>query len=80
MDKLQKHSTAMADLRKHYVNCFADIFSEADLDDVHQEAVIESFLTALDEWLIHHVNSANRYKQMRERVRQALGMSELREQ
>ena len=38
---------------------FADTFSEADADDVHQEAVIESFLIALEEWLEHHVNCKN---------------------
>ena len=55
MDQLSQHSTRMADLKKHYTTCFADIFGEADADDVHQEAVIESFLTAIDEWLEHHV-------------------------
>ena len=75
MDQLSQHSTRMADLKKHYVNCFADIFSEADANDMHQEAVIESFLLALDEWLTHHVESAQRYKLMRERVRSSLGLS-----
>ena len=75
MDQLSQHSTRMADLKKHYTASFADIFSDADADDVHQEAVIESFLTALDEWLEHHVNSAKRYQLMRERVRSSLGLS-----
>ena len=75
MDQLSQHSTRMADLNKHYTSMFADIFGEADLDDMHQEAVIESFLTALDDWLSHHVQCAQRYKLMRERVRTSLGMS-----
>lgn len=75
MDIIQKHSTRMADLNKHYTAMFADIFGEADVDDMHQEAVIESFLTALDEWLEHHVNCAKRYQVMRERVRSSLGLS-----
>ena len=75
MDQLSQHSTRMADLKKHYTSCFADIFGDADADDVHQEAVIESFLTALDEWLEHHVNCAKRYQLMRERVRSSLGLS-----
>ena len=56
MDQLSQHSTHMADLKKHYMFRFIDIFSDADADDVHQEAVIESFLIALEEWLEHHVN------------------------
>ena len=75
MDQLSQHSTRMADLKKHYTSMFADTFSEADADDVHQEAVIESFITALDEWLEHHVNCAKRYQLMRERVRSSLGLS-----
>lgn len=65
----------MADLKKRYEEYFSDIFAEASQDDIHQEAVIESFLSALDGWLTYHVDCAQRYKLMRERVRTSLGMS-----
>lgn len=61
-------------LDEEYKKEFSDIFGDAD-DDLHQEAIIEAFLKALDEWLEHHVSQAQRYKLMRESVRKALGMS-----
>ena len=75
MDLVSKHTTRMADLKQHYINMFGDVFAEAQVDDIHQEAVIEAFLTSLDDWLLYHVESAQRYKLMRERVRAALGLS-----
>ena len=47
MDQLSQHSTRLVDLKKHYTNCFADIFGDADANDMHQEAVIEGFLLLL---------------------------------
>jgi len=75
VDKLPQHSPKLAGLKKHYEDCFADIFADATQDDIHQEAVIESFLSALDGWLTYHVDCAQRYKLMRERIRSSLGMS-----
>ena len=60
-----------AELKEYYKGAFMDVFCGAD-DDIHQEAIIESFLEALSEWLGYHIGQATRYQQMQERVISAL--------
>ena len=54
---------------EYYQNCFADILTDAGcgdqpLDEATQDAILEGFERAINDWLTYHENCIKSYRQM----------------
>jgi hypothetical protein len=58
-----------------YAEQFSDILADVDSEnDKYAANIIAGFLMSIDDWLKYHDNQANAYREIRERVCQALAV------
>lgn len=58
-----------------YADQFSDILADVDCEnDKYATNIIAGFLMSIDDWLKYHDNQADAYREIRERVCQALSL------
>lgn len=58
-----------------YADLFSDILADVDSDnEKYATNIIAGFLMSIDDWLKYHNNQADAYREIRERVCQALSV------
>jgi hypothetical protein len=57
----------------YYADLFGDILADVDNEQpAYADAIVEGFITAVDDWFNYHDEQARTYAELRKRVRQAL--------
>ena len=58
---------------EYYADLFGDILADVDnAQPAYADAIVEGFITAVDDWFNYHDEQARTYASIRKRVRQTL--------